>query len=145
MSQLTIGKVAQRAGVNLQTIRYYQRKKLIEQPPKPVDGYRIYDEAVVDRVRFIKRAQLLGFSLKEVNELLALADGHCEDVQALAQEKRDRIQSQIDDLESMKSALDNYLTSCKQNDDPGQCSMIEALYAGLPCESGDDNQRGAHD
>lgn len=146
MSQLTIGKVAQQAGVNLQTIRYYQRQKLIEQPPKPIDGYRVYDEAVVNRVRFIKRTQLLGFSLKEVKELLSLGDGHCEDVQALAQDKRDRIQAQIDDLECMKSALDSYLSSCKRNKDPGHCSMINALYSGLACESGDasnDEHRGA--
>lgn len=143
MAQITIGKVAQQAGVNLQTIRYYQRQKLIEQPPKPIDGYRIYDEQVVNRVRFIKRAQLLGFSLKEVKDLLALGDGHCEDVQALAEEKRNRIQAQIDDLECMKSALDGYLTSCRKNKDPGHCSMIDALYAGLPCESGDDKHRGA--
>lgn len=135
MTQLTIGKVARKAGVNLQTIRYYQRQQLIEQPPKPHLGYRLYDEAVVNRVRFIKRAQLLGFSLKEVKELLTLGDGNCDDVQALAQTKRDRIQAQIDDLECMKSALDSYLSACRSNRDPGHCSMIDALYAGLPCEN----------
>ncbi len=135
MSTLTIGKVAQQAGVNLQTIRYYQRQKLIEQPPKPMDGYRVYDESVVNRVRFIKRAQLLGFSLKEVRELLDLGDGHCEDVQALAQAKRDRIQGQIEDLQCMRSAVDRYLASCRQNKDPGHCSLIDALYHGLPCEA----------
>lgn len=134
MSQLTIGKVAKQAGVNLQTIRYYQRQNLIEQPPKPMDGYRTYDVDVVNRVRFIKRAQMLGFSLKEVRDLLALGDGHCEDVQALAKLKRDRIQSQIEDLECMKSALDRYLADCRASSDPGHCSMIDALYSGLPCE-----------
>ncbi len=143
MRQLTIGKVAQKAGVNLQTIRYYQRQNLIEQPPKPIEGYRVYDDNVVNRVRFIKRAQLLGFSLKEVKDLLAMGDGHCDDVQALAQVKRDRVQAQIDDLECMKSALDQYLTSCRQNKDPGHCSMIDALYAGLPCEADENKYRGA--
>lgn len=143
MRQLTIGKVAQKAGVNLQTIRYYQRQHLIEQPPKPIEGYRVYDDNVVNRVRFIKRAQLLGFSLKEVKDLLAMGDGHCDDVQALAQVKRDRVQAQIDDLECMKAALDRYLASCRQNKDPGHCSMIDALYAGLTSESDENKHRGA--
>ncbi len=134
MAVLTIGKVAREAEVNLQTIRYYQRRGLIEQPQKPLDGYRRYNDSVVNRVRFIKRAQMLGFQLKEVQELLDLGDGRCKDVQTLAQQKRDRIQQQVDDLECMKRVLDRYLDACKKSDDAGNCSMIDALYEGLVCK-----------
>ena len=75
---LTIGKLAAAAGVNLQTVRYYQRRGLIDQPPKPSTGYRRYPRATVDRIRFIKRAQQLGFTLDDIEEMLALRGSRSE-------------------------------------------------------------------
>lgn len=128
MNGLTIGHMAEQAGVNLQTIRYYQRRGLIDVPAKPAQGYRRYAPSTVDRVRFIKQAQRLGFTLKEIRELLDLGDGHCEDVQAMAQAKREKIHRQIGELRNMQRALDRYLAQCRENRAPGHCSMIEALY-----------------
>ena len=73
--KLTIGKLAQSAEVNVETIRYYQQKHLLVEPIKPPQGYRIYPESYINRIKFIKRAQQLGFTLKEVSELLELGDG----------------------------------------------------------------------
>lgn len=136
MRALTIGRVAQEAGVNLQTVRYYQRCGLIREPDKPEEGYRVYDAEVVQRLRFVKRAQLLGFTLKEIRELLEFGDGHCRDVQSLAKVKRDGIHQQIQDLRRMQKVLDRYLKECDANPDPGHCLMIDALSAGAAADVG---------
>ncbi|MDA3922919.1 MAG: MerR family transcriptional regulator [Salinisphaera sp.] len=78
----TIGQLAAAAGVNRQTVRYYQRRGLLEQPPRPAHGYRRYEQAALERLRFIKRAQALGFTLDEIKHLLVLSDGRCAGVQA---------------------------------------------------------------
>ena len=90
-SVLTIGRLARRAGVNVETVRYYQRIGLVDEPGKPAEGFRTYAPEAVDRITFIKRAQALGFSLDEVRELLEIGDGHCADVCARAEEKRQRM------------------------------------------------------
>jgi MerR family transcriptional regulator, mercuric resistance operon regulatory protein len=81
----TIGQLAKVAGVNVETIRYYERRGLISQPPKPAEGYRTYPNATLARIFFIKRAQELGFTLKEINKLLSLDESHCSEVQELAE------------------------------------------------------------
>ncbi len=86
---LTIGRLAKAANVNIETIRYYQRKELIIEP----ENFRHYSSVIIDRIRFIKRAQQLGFSLVEIKQLLILGDQHCGDVQVLAQEKREYLPS----------------------------------------------------
>lgn len=134
MPTLSIGRVAQKAGVNLQTVRYYQRRGLIKVPAKPNQGYRVYGDEIVERLRFVKRAQHLGFTLKEIQELLELGDGHCQDVQSLAQAKRDGIRRQIQDLRRMQKVLDRYLKECGDNPEPGHCSMIDALSTGACCD-----------
>jgi MerR family mercuric resistance operon transcriptional regulator len=96
MPEMTIGKLAQSAGVNVETIRYYQRLKLLEQPARPPGGVRRYAEAAVARVRFIKRAQELGFSLAEIHRLLRLGDPQsCGEARALAAEKRALVESRV--------------------------------------------------
>lgn len=122
-ASLTIGFLAREAGVNIETIRYYQRLGLIEKPAKPPHGYRRYPLSVVERIKFIKRAQKFGFSLAEVAELLALGEGHCNDVRKQAESKRDRIIQQIDDLTCIKRSLDQLIQSCgKGNKD--HCPII---------------------
>jgi len=126
-STLTIGQVASQAGVNLQTVRYYQRRDLIAQPPKPASGYRRYAADTVERIRFIKRAQGLGFSLDEIRELLALGDGHCDDVRRVAERQRALIAARIADLYAMQQTLDTLIDDCRQSHPAGYCPLIESL------------------
>ena len=105
---LRIGELAERGEVNLQTIRYYEREGLLPEPPRLSSGYRVYPDSAVRRVRFIKRAQEIGFSLAEIRELLALRiDAHREsaEVRGLAQAKIADIEGKIRTLKAMKTAL----------------------------------------
>lgn len=124
---LTIGHLAEQAGVNVETIRYYQRVGLITEPSKPLQGFRHYPDETVDRIRFIKRAQQLGFKLSEISELLALGSGHCDDVRSRAEEKRNQITHQIKDLESLKATLNTLIDACRAGRDNECCPVVEAL------------------
>jgi len=103
---LTIGTLAKAAGVNVETIRYYQRRGLIAEPHKPMGGHRKYDPAVVDQIAFIRRAQQLGFSLAEVKDLLDLSQGKgARKSRAIAERKIEFLDRQIDQLSSMRKRL----------------------------------------
>lgn len=111
--KLTIGQVAQRAGVNTETVRFYQRQKLLEQPERPRQGFRRYGEDAVARIRFIKRAQELGFTLKEAAWLLALEEGRsCAKARALAARKLALIEARLADLNRLRRALRNLIAKC---------------------------------
>lgn len=125
--KLTIGHLARAAGVNVETVRYYQRVALIQEPPKPLEGYRYYPSEAIDRLKFIKRAQQLGFSLKEIAELLELGDGNCKDVRARAEEKRAQINQQISDLKNLRETLDTLIRTCQTDKDPAHCPIVENL------------------
>ncbi len=124
---LTIGRLARAAGVNVETIRYYQRVGLIEEPPRPVSGYRRYPPDTVGRIRFIKRAQELGFRLREIRELLDLGEGHCADVKARAQAKREHVTRQIADLQALQATLDTLIQACEQDADGAHCPIVDSL------------------
>ena len=125
---LTIGKLAQQAGVNVETIRYYQRVGLIQEPVKPLQGYRHYPSETVDRVYFIQRAKDLGFTLKEIADLLGLEDGHCQEVRELAEHKHAIITQRIGDLQAMRSELEGLIKQCNQNNgENAVCAIIETL------------------
>ena len=126
-SHLTIGRLAKACDVNIETIRHYQRQGLISEPIKPESGFRLYPNEIIDRVKFIKRAQKLGFALREIQQLLMLGSEHCEDVQALAEEKRQLVQAQIDGLLTIKSVLDDLICSCQNDALTDHCAFIEAL------------------
>ncbi|NQY65388.1 MAG: MerR family DNA-binding protein [Alteromonadaceae bacterium] len=126
-SPLTIGAIAKAADVNIEKIRYYQWQALIIEPKKPVAGFRHYPVATIDRISFIKQAQQLGFSLKEIRQLLSLGDKQYDDVKSLAIEKRDRIKEQIAGLLTIQSALNCLISSCKRSEEPTNCGFIEAL------------------
>ncbi len=126
-NKLTIGHLAQACDVNVETIRYYQRIGIIGEPEKPAQGFRQYPASDIDRVLFIKRAQALGFSLQEINELLALDESCCEDVREKAIEKRDHIEAQIKDLQQLKSSLDDLIDACCHNSKSDGCPIITAL------------------
>lgn len=123
----TIGQLARAANVNVETIRYYQRLGIIDEPAKPANGYRIYPEKTIDRIHFIKRAQQLGFSLQEIAELLQLGDGHCTDVRQRAQEKQARIDAQINDLQKLRKTLAQLIKACQSNQQDEHCPIIETL------------------
>ena len=124
---LTIGRLACKAGVNVETVRYYQRIGLVEEPGKPAEGFRIYSPDTVDRITFIKRAQVLGFSLDEVRELLEIGDGHCADVRSRAEEKRDRVVAQIGELDALRRTLDTLIDACLAGRDDAHCPIVESL------------------
>ena len=126
-SPLTIGRLAKAANVNIETIRHYQRKNLIIEPEKPLGGFRHYPTSSIDRIRFIKRAQQIGFSLEEIKQLLNLGDKNCGDVQMLAQEKRNKIAQQILGLLTIQTALDELISTCHSDIEEEQCGFIEAL------------------
>lgn len=132
MNRVTISKAAGLAGVGVETIRFYERRRLIERPPKPKDsGFRDYPIETIRRIRFIRQAQDLGFSLKEINELLSLqADpsADCADVRARAQTKLEGIDQKIAQLGAIRSALQGLISACPGRGPAARCcSILEAL------------------
>jgi MerR family transcriptional regulator, mercuric resistance operon regulatory protein len=124
----TIGRMANKAGVNVETIRFYQRRGLLVEPEKPLKGIRQYTERDVQRVRFIKQGQKLGFTLDEVSELLSLEDGqHCREAKEIALRKLDMIRERIEGLRMMETALSNLVESCTSNKESVSCPIILAL------------------
>jgi len=130
MTELTIGRLADEAGVNVETIRYYQRRGLMLEPDRPLNGQRRYSVAVVKRVRFIKRAQVLGFTLDEVGSLLELDEARaCADTRELAAYKLQVIEGKLADLKAMRKALTALLRQCDTGSTKGCCPIIHALAA----------------
>lgn len=128
MNELTIGQVAQAAGVNVETIRYYQRRGLLCEPDKPLGGHRRYSDTEVSRVRFIKRAQVLGFTLEEIDHLLHLEGADCcANTRALASHKLALIDAKLMDLTAMRKALSGLVKQCDRGNQRGECPIIHAL------------------
>ncbi len=124
----TIGALARRAEVNVETIRYYQRRGLVPEPVKPLGGIRNYAPEYVQRLRFIKRAQQLGFSLEEVGDLLSLEDGlHCHEVEEIAGQKLAIVRERIAQLGTIESALGTLIRKCRSNKGKVRCPLISAL------------------
>jgi MerR family transcriptional regulator, mercuric resistance operon regulatory protein len=129
-AELTIGRLADEAGVNVETIRYYQRRGLMAEPDKPANGHRRYAPNAIKRVRFIKRAQGLGFTLVEVSSLLQLDESHaCADTRELATSKLQDIEQKLADLMAMRKALTSLLRQCSTGAVEGSCPIIHALAA----------------
>ncbi len=134
MENLTIGQIAKQAAVGVETVRFYERKGLLEKPKRNVSGYRQYPVEVVSRIRFIKRAQEVGFSLAEIKGLLLLrldSSKKCEDVKARTLAKINEIEGKIEDLNRMKNALLNLTIACDTSSDIGQCPILKAFDDGL--------------
>ncbi|MFS2202453.1 Hg(II)-responsive transcriptional regulator [Pseudomonas sp. Pseusp3] len=125
---LSIGKLAQAAGVNIETIRYYQRRGLLDEPAKPLGGYRHYLPEQVKRLRFIKRAQALGFTLDEVGMLLTLDVAcTCSETRALAVRKLAMIEQKMADLAAMQQVLGELVHKCDAGDGGASCPIIDVL------------------
>ncbi|MAF95779.1 MAG: heavy metal-responsive transcriptional regulator [Rhodospirillaceae bacterium] len=127
----TIGKAAKRAGVGVETIRFYERRGLIAQPPKPVaGGFRDYPAATLSQIRFIREAQDLGFSLEEISDLMSLrADpkADCAQVQRRAEAKLAEVRDKVERLKGIGVALERLIEACPGKGSLGACSIIEAL------------------
>ena len=127
---MTIGQLATQAGVHLETIRYYQRLGLVNEPTRPLRSIRRYDEATVTRLRFIKRAQQLGFSLEDVGSLLTLEDGQsCRETRLLAEKKLVVIEQRLSDLQRMQKLLTALIAECSAGKRPRACPIIATLTA----------------
>ena len=130
---MKIGQVAANAGVNIDTVRYYERRGLLAEPARLASGYREYDEETVPLIRFIKRAQDLGFTLKEIAELISLRDANGRrrsEVRALAEAKRQDIDQKLRRLRAIRRALDELVESCACTGGRPTCPILEALDDG---------------
>ena len=125
---LTIGRLARAAGVNVETVRYYQRRGLLDEPERPLGSVRRYGLVSVDRIRFIRRAQDLGFTLEEVKNLLALEDGRsCKTTHDLAAKKLAMVKARIDDLNRMRRTLEELISQCEVTRGRISCPIIASL------------------
>jgi MerR family mercuric resistance operon transcriptional regulator len=126
--RFTIGTLAGQVGLNVETIRYYQRRGLVQEPPKPLGGIRHYAEEHARRLRFIKQAQRLGFSLDEVSELLSLEDGlHCHEVEEIAGHKLATVRERIAQLGRIETVLAVLVRKCHRNRGKLRCPLISSL------------------
>ena len=133
MQRLTIGQLAKQAQVNRETVRYYERRRLLQRPARSMAGYRVFPDEALQRLWFIRRAKMLGFSLEEIRELLTLRIGSidtCGRVRERAQSKIGDIERKIVALQQMKRALNQLVTACSQQRQIGECPILESLEAG---------------
>jgi MerR family copper efflux transcriptional regulator len=139
MKELTIGKAAEKADVGVETIRFYERRGLIEQPPKPESaGYRKYPVETVRRIQFIRQAQQIGFSLREIEELLSLrADpsADCGEVREKAAAKVQQVDRKIAELEIVRAALGEVIAACPGRGTLQACTILEAIHVSQRTES----------
>ncbi len=130
MEPLRIGKVAHLGGVGVETVRFYEREGLIAEPPRTESGYRQYPQETVSRIRFIRRGKELGFSLREIKELLALRldpETSCEDIRLRAEAKLADIEEKVRTLQRMKQALAKLTAACRGRSTVSECPILEAL------------------
>ena len=129
MPQMTIGRLAQAAGVHVETVRYYQRRGLVETPRRPPGGVRRYGDAAVARLRFIRRAQEIGFTLEEIRQLLRLErTPGCRDARTLAAAKLAAVQARIADLSRVRATLRRLVSQCDAGS-ARSCPIIDSLAA----------------
>lgn len=125
-----IGKTAELAGVNKETIRYYEKRKLISPPARRRSGYREFSRLHIDEIKFIKRAQELGFTLSEIKELLQLKvdqNTDCKEVRSRAEEKKKAVSKKIENLVEIKKALETLIQRCKSDGSTNECAILKTL------------------
>ncbi|MEP7326809.1 MAG: MerR family transcriptional regulator [Gemmatimonadota bacterium] len=130
MNTLTVGQLARQAGVNLETVRYYERRALLAAPSRTASGYRQYPASTVRRIEFIKRAQALGFTLDEIADLLALQSGtpkQCAAVEREASTVVARIDQKLGELTRMRAALGQLVEACRTRKNTSECPLLDAL------------------
>ena len=128
MTKLTIGKLAHAAGVGVETVRYYQRRGLLEEPVKPVGHHRTYSEQDLARLGFINHAKAAGFTLREIETLLLLGNNHCSATKTLAEEKLHKIDGQITELKKTQHRLEELIKACSKKDGGKACGLFNSLF-----------------
>ena len=139
MEILSIGQVARRAGVGVETVLFYEREGLLEEPPRRASVYRQYSQEAVKRLGFIKRAKALGFSLKEITELLLLrvdAQTSCDEVKQRTEAKIAEVERKLVELQRMRQALLQVHSLCTGPGPTGRCPMLDALEQQEPQDLG---------
>ena len=129
-SKLSIGTLAKRSGVNIETIRYYERIGILPPPARSAAGYRLYEPEYLKRLHFVRRGRELGFTLEELRALLRLVDGHdytCEEVRGLTLDHMAEIRRKIADLRRVERVMAEMAAQCKGGRVP-ECPVIDALY-----------------
>ena len=132
MTQLTAGKLAKAAGVNVETLRYYEKRQLLPEPGRTESGYRIYPESMVERLQFIKGAQALGFTLEEIRDLLNMRVDESvnrADVRDTAERKIADINDKIAVLEAMRNALSDLVAQCHGDGTTTDCPILDGMTA----------------
>ncbi|HMS85603.1 MAG TPA: heavy metal-responsive transcriptional regulator [Nitrospira sp.] len=129
-SVLTIGQLAKGAGVNVQTIRYYERRNLLQPAGRKLSGYRVYDHEALQLLRFIKNAQALEFTLHEIEELLNLrvsSKSRCGAVQRRAEVKLEQVEVKVRDLKALATTLRRLIRTCRAGQTTDRCSILKSL------------------
>lgn len=142
-----IGEVAKESQVSVGAIRFYEREGLIMAPGRSAAGYRQYSESVIRQIQFIQNAKKLGFSLKEISELIKLKDRHnarCETVKSTAKARIADIQQKIDDLEQMKSELQPLLEQCNSSGPISDCPILNAIDKDIDNLTIEENSNAEH-
>ena len=132
MDVMTIGQLARHARVNRETVRYYERRRLLQRPSRSVTGYRVFSGDALKRLRFIRHAKMLGFSLEEIRELLALRINSidtCERVRQRTQAKIADIDQKLESLQRMRRALSELVTACSRRRKTNDCPILNSLEA----------------
>ncbi len=130
MEGLTIGQLAKEAHVNRETVRYYERRRLLQRPSRSIAGYRVFSDDALRRLRFIRHAKLLGFSLEEIRELLALrvrSVDSCDRVRERTQIKIADIEQKIEALQQMKRTLSELASACSRRGKTDECPILDSL------------------
>lgn len=126
--EVTIGRLAAAAGVNVETVRYYQRIRLMPVPKKAPGGIRRYGDAELSRLRFVKTAQGLGFTLEEIADLVKLDDGtHCKEAHDIAAQKLEAVRGRLRDLQRIEKALARLVRQCETRPGAIRCPLIDSL------------------
>ena len=132
---MTVGELSKQAGVNLETVRFYEKQRLLPEPERTPGGHRLYTQDDVDRLSFIQRAKWVGFTLKEIRTLMRVREADptesCEDAMELARHKVGEINAKLDELQKMRDALQTFLDTCPDTD-AGHCYVIQGLQSVEP-------------
>lgn len=132
---MTVGELAKKARVNVETLRYYERRSILPKPTRTTSGYRIYGEEDVRRIRFVKQAQAMGFRLNEISELMSLAVDDpltCDEVREQAESKLTEIDRKLSDLRRVRKTLVRLIKSCQTGDPTGPCPILSSLKEDEP-------------
>ena len=124
---MLISQLAKAAGIHTETVRYYERQGLIKQPDTPIEGYRRYSETILNQIRFIKRAQEMGFTLKEIKNLLKLDEASCHEARYIASQKRTLVRHKLAELRAMEMALNDLINQCDLHQDQIRCPIIDSF------------------